>query len=389
MDDGGGLTVSMLEGLTGFPASVWDGCARSAGGPAHPFVSYAFLQALEESGCVSPNTGWTPRHLIARNEAGAVVGALPLYEKSHSYGEYVFDHAWADALHRAGGRYYPKLQSAVPFTPVPGPRLLAETPEARIALAAGAAALAQRLGASSWHATFTSPQDQEALAGIGLLRRTGVQFHWANQGYRSFDDFLSALSSGKRKTIRRERRDALAGRSVKALRGKEIREADWDFFFACYQDTGARKWGNPYLNRTFFSLLGARMGEALVLIIAEEAGRPIASALNILGGDCLYGRYWGRLADAPFLHFELCYYQAIELAIALGLPRVEAGAQGEHKLMRGYAPVATTSAHWIAHPGLHEAVARYLEAERPAVADEIEDLSAFTPFRRGGDQETS
>ncbi len=389
MDGAGGIAVSMMEGLTGFPAEAWDACAASIGGPHHPFVSYAFLQALEESGCVCARTGWTPRHLIARDAAGGVVGVMPMYEKTHSYGEYVFDHAWADALHRAGGRYYPKLQTAVPFTPVPGPRLLAASVEARTALASGAVGAAQTLGASSWHATFTTDHDQALLADEGFLARTGVQFHWANQGFGAFDDFLGVLSSGKRKTIRRERRDAAAGRTIRTLRGKEITEADWDFFFACYEDTGARKWGSPYLNRTFFSLIGARMGDALILLIAEEGGRPIASALNVLGGDCLYGRYWGRVADAPFLHFELCYYQAIELAIGLGLARVEAGAQGDHKLARGYSPVPTRSAHWISHPGLHEAVARYLDAERPAVADEIEQLDAYTPFKRGDGQETS
>lgn len=388
MDGGGGLSVTMIEGLTGFPADAWDACADAAGGPRHPFVRHAFLQSLEEAGCVSRRAGWTPRHLIARDAAGGVVGALPLYEKAHSYGEYVFDHSWADALHRAGGRYYPKLQTAVPFTPVPGPRLLAASSSVREALAAGAVALAEQTRASSWHATFTTAQDQASLTGLGFLPRTGVQFHWANAGYGSFEDFLGALSSGKRKTIRRERRDALAGRTIRRLRGAAITEADWDFFFACYQDTGTRKWGSPYLNRSFFSLIGERMGDELILLIAEEAGRPIASALNVLGGDCLYGRYWGRVADAPFLHFELCYYQAIDIAIELGLPRVEAGAQGEHKLARGYAPVATTSAHWMAHPGLQEAVARYLAAERPAIADEIELLDGYTPFRKS-DQDPS
>jgi predicted N-acyltransferase len=389
MDDGGGLSVSLLEGLTGFSASTWDACADAVGGPRHPFSRFAFLQALEEAGCVSHRAGWTPRHLAARDATGTVVGVMPLYEKDHSYGEYVFDHAWADALHRAGGHYYPKLQTAAPFTPVPGPRLLSGKPEVRAALAAGAVAAAQALNCSSWHATFTTPQDQAALAGLGLLERTGVQFHWTNNGYTSFEAFLAALSSGKRKSIRRERRDALAGRTVRRLRGKDILEKDWDFFFACYQDTGARKWGSPYLNRRFFSLIGERMGDDLFLLIAEEAGRPFAAALNVLGGDCLYGRYWGRLADVPFMHFELCYYQAIDIAIELGLPRVEAGAQGEHKLARGYAPVATTSAHWIAHPGLNAAVARFLEAERPAMADEIEQLDGFTPFRRNDGQEAS
>jgi hypothetical protein len=382
MDGGGELSVTMIEGLTGFPAESWDACADAAGGPRHPFVRHAFLQSLEEAGCVSRRAGWTPRHLIARDATETVVGALPLYEKTHSYGEYVFDHAWADALHRAGGRYYPKLQTAVPFTPAPGPRLLAASLAVREALAGGAVTLAEQLRASSWHATFTTAQDQAALTGLGFLPRTGMQFHWVNAGYGAFEDFLSALSSGKRKTIRRERRDALAGRRIRRLQGREITEADWDFFYACYQDTGARKWGSPYLNRSFFSLIGERMGDELILLIAEEAGRPIASALNVLGGDCLYGRYWGRVAAAPFLHFELCYYQAIDIAIELGLPRVEAGAQGEHKLARGYAPVATTSAHWMANQGLHDAVARYLAAERPAIADEIELLDAYTPFRK-------
>ncbi|MBU6407598.1 MAG: GNAT family N-acetyltransferase [Alphaproteobacteria bacterium] len=383
---GDGLSVTIIEGLSGLPAQAWDACADAAGGPRHPFVRHAFLQSLEESGCVNRRAGWTPRHLLARNSAGALVGAMPLYEKTHSYGEYVFDHAWADALHRAGGRYYPKLQTAVPFTPVPGPRLLTGSASVREALAAGAIAVAEQSRASSWHATFTAAQDQACLSGLGCLARTGIQFHWANAGFGSFEDFLSVLSSAKRKTIRRERREALAGRRIRRLQGADITEADWDFFFTCYQETGARKWGSPYLNRAFFSLIGERMGDELILLIAEEAGRPIASALNVLGGDCLYGRYWGRVTDAAFLHFELCYYQAIEIAIERGLPRVEAGAQGEHKLARGYAPVATTSAHWLAHAGLHEAVARYLAMERPSIADEIEMLDAYTPFRKAGQE---
>ena len=253
----------------------------------------------------------------------------------------------------------------------------ANTPEKMTRLAQ----LAQEVGASSWHITFPTAPEADALAGLGLLRRTGVQFHWSNAGYATFDDFLAALSSSRRKVIKRERREALAGRTVRRLSGYDITEADWDFFFACYQDTGGRKWGSPYLNRAFFSLIGERMGKDIILLIAEDAGRPVAAALNFVGGDCLYGRYWGRVADVAFLHFELCYYQAIEIAIERGLARVEAGAQGEHKLARGYAPVATHSAHWIAHPGLLSAVARYLEAERPAVADEIETLDSFTPFK--------
>ncbi|MFZ4120475.1 MAG: GNAT family N-acetyltransferase [Caulobacterales bacterium] len=381
MDGSGSLTVRVIDALAGVDRAGWDQLALAACAARNPFVSYDFLQALEESGCVSARAGWVAHHLLVHGADGAWVGAMPLYLKGHSQGEYVFDHAWADALHRAGGRYYPKLQTAAPFTPATGPRLLTDKAQVREALVSGAIALAQEVGASSWHITFPTAPEADALAGLGLLRRTGVQFHWSNAGYATFDDFLAALSSSRRKVIKRERREALAGRTVRRLSGYDITEADWDFFFACYQDTGGRKWGSPYLNRAFFSLIGERMGKDIILLIAEDAGRPVAAALNFVGGDCLYGRYWGRVADVAFLHFELCYYQAIEIAIERGLARVEAGAQGEHKLARGYAPVATHSAHWIAHPGLLSAVARYLEAERPAVADEIETLDSFTPFK--------
>jgi len=294
----------------------------------------------------------------------------------------VFDHSWADALNRAGGDYYPKLQCAVPFTPVPGRRILAQSPAVEHALAQAAIGLAQRANASSVHATFADKELAERLKPLGYLTRIGLQYHWHNRGYATFEDFLADLSSQKRKTIRRERQRAAEGLTIKRLRGAEITPRDWDFFFRCYQDTGSRKWGSPYLNRKFFALLAERMADQCVLFVADEDGHPVASALNLIGGDALYGRYWGRVADVPFLHFELCYYQAIELAIELKLPRVEAGAQGEHKLARGYMPTPTYSAHWIAHPGLRQAIARYLEAETPAITDEAEALTEAAPFKK-------
>jgi predicted N-acyltransferase len=382
MDGSGALNLQVVGALSGVARAEWDGLANPAGEEFDPFLSWDFLQALEESGCVSAETGWRPAHLIARDAGGGAVGAAPLYLKDHSYGEYVFDHAWADALMRAGGRYYPKLQGAVPFTPVPGRRLLARAPGVRLALAQAMIALAQRSGLSSAHLTFASEAQCAELAPLGYLTRVGLQYHWFNAGYACFEEFLAALSSQKRKTIRRERARASEGVRIKRLRGDEIAASDWDFFFRCYMDTGARKWGAPYLNRDFFALLGERIGERCVLFVAEEDGHGVASALNLLGSDALFGRYWGRVADAPFLHFELCYYQAIELAIELGLSRVEAGAQGEHKLARGYLPAPTYSAHWIAHEGLREGVARYLRAETPAMIDEAETLAAHTPFKK-------
>lgn len=377
-----GLTFSSVDSLSGVARADWDGLANPPGAPFDPFVSWDFLEALERSGCASRATGWAPRHLLAHDATGRLVGAAPLYLKSHSYGEYVFDHAWADALTRAGGRYYPKLQCAAPFTPATGRRLLARDGAVQDGLAAAAVALARQLNASSLHVTFPTAEQAQRLAAMGFMLRTGLQFHWSNAGYRDFTDFLAALSSAKRKMIRRERERALDGVTVRELTGGDIVERDWDVFFDCYMDTGSRKWGRPYLNRDAFALIGERMKERIVLFIAERAGAPVAAALNFLGGDCLYGRYWGRLEDLPFLHFELCYYRAIELAIRLELPRVEAGAQGEHKLARGYAPAATHSAHWIAHPGLSAAVEDYLARERPAVAHEIEDLAEHAPFRK-------
>jgi uncharacterized protein len=382
MDCGGALSIEIIGDLANIDRAVWDGLANPSDAPYDPFLSWDFLQALEASGCAADASGWRPAHLIAREGARDIVGAMPLYLKDHSYGEYVFDHAWADALHRAGGRYYPKLQSAVPFTPVPGRRIFARDAEVERALAQGAKGMAERAGASSVHATFASEALCAQLAPLGYLTRTGLQYHWFNRGYAAFEDFLADLSAQKRKTIRRERARACEGVTIKRLRGGAITQEHWDFFFRCYMDTGARKWGQPYLNRRFFALLGERMAEQCVLFLAEMDSKPIASALNLIGGEALYGRYWGRVADVPFLHFELCYYQAIDLAIELKLPRVEAGAQGEHKLARGYVPAPTYSAHWIRHPGLREAIARYLQAETPAVVNEAEMLAAHTPFKK-------
>ncbi len=382
MDAGDAINIQILGDLNNVDRATWDALANPPGAPFDPFLSWDFLQALEASGCAAPGKGWRPAHLIARDRTGAAVGAMPLYGKDHSYGEYVFDHSWADALMRAGGQYYPKLQCAVPFTPVPGRRIFAADAGVQSALAQAAIGLAQRAGASSVHATFASADLCEQLKPAGYLTRVGLQYHWFNRNYSTFDDFLADLSSQKRKSIRRERQRATEGLVVKRLSGAEIAQRDWDFFFRCYQDTGSRKWGSPYLNRKFFALLGERMADHCVLFIAEEDGHPVASALNLVGGEALYGRYWGRVADAPFLHFELCYYQAIELAIELKLARVEAGAQGEHKLARGYVPTPTYSLHWIADRGLREAVRRYLQAETPAVIEEAEILADHAPFKK-------
>ena len=382
MDGSDGLTLDVVGALADIARDDWDALANPPDAPFDPFLSWDFLDALEASGSASAETGWTPAHLIARDRKGAPVGAMPLYVKAHSYGEYVFDHAWADAYQRAGGRYYPKLQCAVPFTPVPGRRLLACDASVRQALGRGAVGLAQRLRASSVHVTFADENAVADVRPLDYLAREGLQYHWFNQDYSSFDAFLAALSSQKRKSLRRERQRACEHVHVRRLVGGDIKAQHWDFFFRCYMDTGSRKWGSPYLNRDFFALLGERMADRCVLFVAEHDGRPIASALNLLGSEALYGRYWGRVADVPFLHFELCYYQAIELAIELKLKRVEAGAQGEHKLARGYVPVATHSAHWIAHSGLRDAVAQYLRAETPAMMEEREILAAHAPFKQ-------
>ena len=356
----------------------------------NPFVSYDFLLALEASGCVSPQTGWTPRHLTVEDERGDLAGFMPLYLKTHSQGEYVFDHSWAEAYQRAGGRYYPKLQCASPFSPVTGPRFLVrpdiEAGAGVGALLGGAATLTDRLGASSLHITFLTEAEWRLCGDAGLLLRQDQQFHWNNRGYADFDAFLGDLSSNRRKNIRRERRDASKGLTIERLSGSDLQERHWDAFYEFYTDTGRRKWGRPYLNRRFFSLIGQSMADQIVLVMAKRGESYIAGALNFIGDDCLFGRNWGALEQVPFLHFELCYYQAIEEAIKRGLARVEAGAQGEHKLARGYLPSLVYSAHFIADPALRQPVERYLEQERRAVRQEMEYLEdAYSPFRQSGE----
>ncbi|MDI1325503.1 MAG: GNAT family N-acetyltransferase [Brevundimonas sp.] len=365
---------------------AWDACASASG---DPFVSFDFLDACEASGSAVPRQGWAGRHLSLRDENGRVIGVMPLWLKGNSQGEYVFDHSWADAYERAGGRYYPKLLAGVPFTPVTGPRFLAH-PDAdaaavRQALLQGALALTERLGVSSLHVNFPTRPEWDAMGEAGLLQRQDMQYVWRNKGYETFDDFLAALSSNRRKTIRRERREAQAGLDIRVLTGADITEAHWDAFFAFYMDTGERKWGRPYLTRDFFTRLGATMADRIALVLAFRDGAPIAGALNLIGADALYGRQWGALEEVPFLHFELCYYQAIDFAISRGLSRVEAGAQGEHKIARGYLPSPVYSAHFIADPALREPVARYLEGERPAVEAEIALMAEeLSPYRKGG-----
>ena len=375
------LTLTLHSRIAEIDPADWDGCA----GGDNPFVSHAFLGALEDSGSAGPRTGWLPQHAVLRDGAGQVVAAAPMYAKSHSYGEYVFDHGWAHAFERARGSYYPKLQVAVPFSPVPGPRLLLR-PGATVGIDTLGRALAQacgELGLSSVHATFCTEPEWHELGAAGWLQRLGTQFHWENAGYASFDDFLGALSSRKRKVLRRERRDAnAAGLTFRTLRGSEIGKKEWDAFYRFYQSTVDRKWGSAYLTRAFFTLLSARVGDAVVLMMAEHNGTPVAGALNLAGADALYGRNWGCRGDWPFLHFELCYYRAIDWAIANGRKRVEAGAQGRHKIQRGYLPRATYSAHWIAHEGLRRAIGNFLDEERPAILADMEALAEESPFRK-------
>ena len=363
---------------------AWDACAGPTG---DPFVSYDFLDACEASGSAVPREGWAGRHLALEDEDGRVIGVMPLWLKAHSQGEYVFDHSWADAYERAGGRYYPKLLDAVPFTPVTGPRFLghpdADAATVRETLLQGALTLTERLGVSSLHVTFPTREDQDAMGEAGLLRRQDIQYVWRNGGYATFDEFLSALSSSRRKTVRRERREANVGLDIRVLTGADILEAHWDAFFRFYMDTGSRKWGRPYLTRDFFTRIGATMADRIALVMAFRDGEPLAGALNFIGRDALYGRQWGALDEVPFLHFELCYYRAIEFAIKRGLSRVEAGAQGDHKIARGYLPSPVYSAHFIADPGLRGAVADYLELERPAMEAEMHAMAEYlSPFRK-------
>jgi predicted N-acyltransferase len=382
---GRAVLARIVPGVGAIDAAAWDACA----GGGNPFVSHAFLSILEESGSATARTGWQPIPIVVDGPDGAPAAIAPAYAKSHSQGEYVFDHGWADAWERAGGRYYPKLQVAVPFTPVPGPRLLLRDDPAGADIRTNASALIAALeavvdqhGLSSAHATFVAPDQVPLFEAAGWLIRRGTQFHWRNRGYAGFDDFLGDLASRKRKAIRRERAAALDGLVVRHVTGGDLTEADWDAFWAFYQDTGSRKWGRPYLTRAFFSLLGERMADQTLLILAERDGRPIAGALNLIGADTLYGRYWGCVEDVPFLHFELCYYQAIEAAIARGLATVEAGAQGEHKLARGYRPTPTWSAHYIPDPAFRRAVADFVAREREAVEADESFLGELAPFRK-------
>ena len=378
-DDALSLSLSLHPRIADVSAAEWDACAATT----NPFVSHAFLSALEDSGSASDRTGWLPQHAVLRNASG-IVGVVPMYAKSHSYGEYVFDHGWANAFERAGGDYYPKLQVAVPFSPVPGPRLLTRPGLPPGAFGQALVQACTELGLSSVHTTFCTQAEWAALGEAGWLRRIGKQFHWENAGYTSFDDFLAALSSRKRKGLKRERRDANnAGLVFKTLRGHEITAQHWAAFYRFYTSTVDRKWGSAYLTKSFFPMLSERLGDQVVLMLAEDDGRPVAGALNLMGDGTLFGRNWGCKGDYPFLHFELCYYRAIDFAIEHKLTRVEAGAQGEHKIQRGYVPKPTYSAHWIAHPGLRRAIGEYLDAERPAVEAEMAELATYSPYRRG------
>ncbi len=383
--------VKVCRRISEIGREAWDACATNPAYDLNPFIRYDFLHALEETGCAVERTGWGPQHLAVEDSLGQIAAVMPLYLKSHSQGEYIFDHAWADAYERAGGRYYPKLLSAAPFTPATGARLLArpdvDEGQARAFLLGGALSLCERYEASGVNLNFLTESEWRWTGDQGLGLREGQQYHWLNRGYADFEDFLGALSSGRRKTIRRERRDALAQVEVHCLTGADLTEEHWDAFFRFYMDTGSRKWGSPYLTRAFFSRLSERMADQVLLVMARRpdgrgGGRWIAGALNLIGGDCLYGRNWGCLEDVPFLHFELCYYQAIEWAITHGLPRVEAGAQGQHKIARGYLPKPVYSAHYIADPRLRAPVERFLQQEREGVEREMEWLEEeYSPFK--------
>src|SRR6188472_3883283 len=409
------ITLESLPSVSQIPAADWDACANPPCGPDsldgldtlasreatprsgaalrrpyNPFISHAFFLALEASGSACARTGWGPRHLVAKLD-GAIAGIVPCYLKSHSQGEYVFDRGWADAYERAGGRYYPKLQASVPFTPATGPRLLirGDVDRERIetALARGLMALCNATNASSVHVTFAREAEAKFLGSQGFLQRNDQQFHWHNNGYNSFEDFLGSLNSRHRKAIRRERREAVsAGITIHRLTGTDITEEAWDAFFAFYMETGSRKWGRPYLTRKFFSLIGESMSRDVLLVMARRNNRWIAGAINFIGGDTLFGRNWGAVEHHPFLHFEVCYYQAIDFAIRRGLKVVEAGAQGEHKLARGYLPQTTYSAHYIADPDLRRAIADYLKRERAYVAEVGRELTDAGPFRKAADE---
>ncbi|MGB0496939.1 MAG: GNAT family N-acetyltransferase [Rubricella sp.] len=394
MKDADAVEITVIGSLGSIEPAEWDACAApetaDGGRPFDPFTTHRFLQALERSGSVGPGSGWQPQHLIARI-GGEAIAAMPLYAKGHSQGEYIFDHNWAHAYERAGGRYYPKLQSAVPFTPATGRRFLVKPgweEMGRAALLGGLVQLSDQNAISSAHITFCTGEEAEAGAELGLLHRVTQQFHWEDRGYDGFAGFLADLSSRKRKTIRKEREKAQSfGGSIHALTGDALKPEHWDAFWEFYQDTGARKWGTPYLTRRFFDIAQETLRDDMLLILAERDGRWVAGALNFIGRETLYGRYWGAIEHHPCLHFELCYYQAIDHALAMGLPRVEAGAQGEHKLARGYLPTPVHSLHWIADTGFRDAIERYLRAEREAVDHEIEVLTDYGPFRRTQQEE--
>lgn len=392
--DGQTVTLTAYDKIDHIGQAAWDACAcpEAAGGgrPLDPFTTYRFLKALEDSGSVGAGTGWHPQYLVAEMD-GLIVACTPLYVKSHSQGEYIFDHNWAHAYERAGGRYYPKLQIAVPFTPATGRRFLTrpDYEEAgRAALIQGAVGIADRNNMSSLHVTFCTREEAEAGAAMGLMPRISQQFHWVDEGYQGFDGFLASLSSRKRKAIRRERRDANTfGGEIRMLTGDAIEPQHWDAFWQFYQDTGARKWGMPYLTRSFFDIAHEELRDDILLVMAEREDRAVAGAMNLIGRDTLYGRYWGCNEHHPFLHFELCYYRAIDFALKRGMTRVEAGAQGDHKLARGYMPVETHSLHWVADEGFSDAIAQYLTAERNAIEQDIEVLTSYGPFRRETQEE--
>ncbi len=387
------FSVKAVSSIAEIGQPAWDAVANPRVGSPDgksaydPFLSYHFLNALEQSGSAVADTGWAPYHLALEDDAGLVKGVVPMYLKSHSQGEYVFDYNWADAFQRAGGRYYPKLQIAVPFTPATGRRILVgeseDSEECSQYLLSGVIQVAEQTEVSSVHVTFANKAQYEQMGKLGFLQRTHQQFHWLNDGYRDFDDFLAALSSKKRKNIRRERRDALAsGLEIECLTGSDIKEQHWDAFFRFYLDTGSRKWGSPYLTREFFSIVGESMPEDILLVLAKRDGRYIAGAINFIGSECLFGRNWGCIEHHPFLHFELCYYQAIQFAIERGLKRVEAGAQGTHKLARGYLATHTYSAHWIVNQSFSEAVQHFLKQERAYIDEEIDYMGEHSPFKK-------